>query len=182
MTTGELPHSLLANLPESAQTKVRVWWEKLSQEQHLEFHMLYDSRRERITYMADILEDALVWNELPIWLQAKVVDREDARDAQLAHQHEYEYFVNHEIFLVDRMAFHVGCLHSLAQNVMRKGVLPVGFVCPRANSSCPLRTAQHVGAKTPTMVFQLRVPKHTASNSQRSVLRPLFRVMVPKIE
>ena len=51
----------------------------------------------------------------------------------------YEYFVAHEVFLVDRPAFHICSIHAAARATVVKRHLAATFRCPLADARCPMR-------------------------------------------
>ena len=52
----------------------------------------------------------------------------------------YEYFVAHEMFLVDGPAFRICSAHPEARAAVAGGHLAAGFRCPLAAATCPMRS------------------------------------------
>lgn len=96
------------------------------------------------------------WRDQPLTLIGAPVDAEVAHDDALARTSLLEYINSHEEvgFYLQERYFHICRAHAAARRVVRAGVIPAGFVCPRRASSCPFAAA---AAMVPGQAVRLRI-------------------------
>jgi hypothetical protein len=116
------PGTLTERLTLTQLREVSTWWRHLTRKDRRSLSRLLDDppRRLRLRLLGRIHTDA---DPFP----------SEADDF-------YEYLVNHEITLDDGRKFHICSAHEEARALVMNGVIPAGFVCPRAIAGCPMRT------------------------------------------
>jgi hypothetical protein len=73
----------------------------------------------------------------PTRIVARFVDPDEPRPEA---DDFYEYLVNHEIYIDDGPCWHICSAHPEARATIAAGRIPSTFRCPRAESSCPMRS------------------------------------------
>ncbi|MBL8622866.1 MAG: hypothetical protein JNK64_16235 [Myxococcales bacterium] len=96
------------------------------------------------------------WRDQPLTLIGAPVDPELAYDAALWTAQLVEYINSHEEvgFYLQERRFHICRVHAAARRVVRAGVIPAGFTCPRRAADCPFAAA---AACVPGQAVQLRL-------------------------
>jgi hypothetical protein len=116
---AKLPAILTKRLPEAHLGDVRRWWRGLAQ--------------------ADRSALAHAPARAPRGVLARFVEAGSTDDTSDTTLDFYEYLVNHELYLEDGRTFHICAAHPEARAALARGVVPAGFVCPRADAACPMR-------------------------------------------
>lgn len=96
------------------------------------------------------------WRDQPLTLIGAPVDAELAHDAARWTTDLIEYINGHEEvgFYLQERRFHICRAHAAARRVVRAGVIPGGFTCPRRAADCPFATA---AACVPGQAVRLRL-------------------------
>ena len=96
------------------------------------------------------------WRDQPLVLIGAPVDAALAHDAALWTAQLVEYINSHEEvgFYLQERRFHICRAHAAARRVVRAGVIPAGFACPRRAADCPFAAA---AACVPGQAVQLRL-------------------------
>lgn len=96
------------------------------------------------------------WRDQPLELIGAPVDAELAHDTALWTAQLVEYINSHEEvgFYLQERRFHICRAHAVARRVVRTGVIPADFACPRRATDCPFAAA---AACFPGRVVKLRL-------------------------
>jgi len=83
------------------------------------------------------------WPDPPIALLGVASDPELAHEEAQWTRQLGEYINGHEEigFFLQERRFHICRAHAAARRVIATGVIPAGFVCPRAAAGCPFAGA-----------------------------------------
>lgn len=142
---------------------VEHWWAGLSARERKELRRFYGGD--------DGLSDRRAWvafRELRLELGGLAADPASVDDAALHHEALYEYWgANPELtFSLEERSFHIYHAHEVARGVWRRGVIPVGFRCPRGDAACPFARASAC-AKGRDVLLLPRVRRSGVSSCDR---------------
>ncbi len=137
---AKLPDDLLERLDPADREKTLGWWDSLSPAAQREFCRTWDARAEDTALHGVCVDGEIEWHPIPIELRAELVD-EDEREQSEGRRDLLEYICGHaevHFFLTER-TFHICRSHAAARAAIGAGLLPRAFVCPLADTSCPIR-------------------------------------------
>ena len=139
-----LPKWLSRRVTKNEIKTIIAWWDTLSPTEQTELRKT-DRRKERLINRQIKLgppgDDA--W----ITLTGYFVDLDSIdADEPWWPQDLYEYYVNHEVYLIEpRVLFHI-CTHPEgAGPYLKNGLIPSHFTCPLQRQHCPMKTIMAQG-------------------------------------
>lgn len=152
----QLPVDLLASLSEGARPVAECWWASLSAADRQRIAGLWDERLEVCFFapQSDPAGSVDTWEQVPAVQGGRFVPSDDDGRGEWAPGY-FEHLLQHpELVLAyepPRRVFYICTQHPAAQACVAAGVIPVEFVCPLTEPSCPLlalRGARLTGSRT----------------------------------
>lgn len=141
----EIPRKLTSKIPAKALFQIENWWEKLDAENQKELHSLYQNE--------SFVDDNIM---ISIQLCGKFVEQDKVLSSQpFWLNYFYDYLVNHEVFLIDRV-LHIGGIcssNNVAEQVFRNGFIPQNFLCPLKKENCLMKNLLEFEPKKSLQLF-----------------------------
>jgi hypothetical protein len=137
------PPDLLTSLPEGSAQVAEQWWASLSDADRQRIAGLWDERLEVRFFVpqADISGHVDEWDQVLSVQGGRFVSSDDDGKAEWFPGY-FEHLLQHpELVLAyepPRRVFYICTQHTAARACTQAGAVPVGFVCPLGDVSCPL--------------------------------------------
>lgn len=142
MIQQSLPNEFLEKCSASEREEVESWWRGLNPESRTEVRVLLDRRNDSRAFVFSTDETGeTTWRVLPI------VDDDLPFDDPQVDEREWkiEYFQHllahpEQLLLETKVrTFYICVNHSRAREVAAEGQLSGHFICPAANTECPIQ-------------------------------------------
>lgn len=144
---SNIPRQLKSSVPLREIFQVENWWNKLSAENQTELQAFYE-------------EDQVVTEQMvSIYLCGKYVEQDITNTNDVFWiNHFYDYIINHELH-IDHKPTYVGGICSsnkVAEQVIRKGLIPKHFKCPLLGDACLMMNILDLENKNKSFQFYLK--------------------------
>jgi hypothetical protein len=140
----QLPHDLMAALPDGAGPVAAQWWASLSAADRERIAGLWDERLEVSFFAPQADETGCVdgWEQVPAVAGGRFVPSDDDGRREWTPGY-FEHLLQHpELMLAyepPTRTFHIVCTqHAAARACLAAGAVPTDFACPVGAASCPL--------------------------------------------